>query len=126
MINLDFSTFSKQGLVGLGKAISHYLSLGLVISIPITDNQGYDLILDRKNQLLKIQVKTTKTKERSGFYKVSLRTISGRKIIGFDYKKFDLLYVLTAENISYEIPNNELKNYKNAIVLNSKWDKFKL
>jgi hypothetical protein len=33
---------------------------------------------------------------------------------------------LTAENISYEIPNNELKNYKNAIVLNSKWDKFKL
>jgi hypothetical protein len=124
MINLNFNTYAKQGLVGLGKAISHYLSLGEVVSIPITDNQGYDLVLDSKEKLFKIQVKTSNTKSKSGFNVVYLRTVSGRKVIGFDPSKFDILFILTSENKIYQIPNDVLKPYKNMLTLNSKWDQY--
>jgi hypothetical protein len=124
MIKIKFENYAKQGLVGLGRAISHYLSLGDVVSIPITDNQGYDLIVDSKGSLQKIQVKTAFSKSKSGFNVVFLRTISGRKVIGFDYKKFDIVFILTSDNKTYEIPSIELKNYKNAVTLNPRWDKY--
>lgn len=38
-------------------AIAYYSKLGWTISIPVTDSQDYDLIVDTGTKLLKVQVK---------------------------------------------------------------------
>ena len=52
----------KQGDIGMCYAIAYFSKLGYTISIPITDSQDYDLIIDNGIELLKVQVKTTKFK----------------------------------------------------------------
>lgn len=125
MLNFNFKNHSKQGLVGLGKAMSYYLTSGYIVSIPITDNQGYDLIVDDGQQLYKIQVKTTRYKVSKHFV-VQLRTISGRKILGFNPKNFDQIFILTQNNETYLIPSDVLKKYKCTITLTKIWDKYKI
>lgn len=49
----------KQGDMGMCYAIAYYSKLGWTISIPVTDSQDYDLIVDTGTKLLKVQVKTT-------------------------------------------------------------------
>lgn len=62
----EFSTFTKQGNVGLAYAIAYYSSY--TISIPLTDSQDYDIIVDTGNTLLK--VKTTTCKKDNGNYQL--------------------------------------------------------
>ena len=38
----DFSTYSKQGNVGVAYAIAYYSKLGYTVSVPLTDTQDYD------------------------------------------------------------------------------------
>lgn len=44
-----------QGNVGM----AFYSKLGRIVSIPMTDSQDYDLLVDNGENILKIQVKTT-------------------------------------------------------------------
>lgn len=62
--------------------------LGWTISIPVTDSQDYDLIVDTGTKLLKVQVKTTAQVSEHGIYIVSLRTCGGNKS-GHTAKTFD-------------------------------------
>lgn len=54
-----FKNTKKQGDYGLGSAISYFTSQGYNISIPLTDSQDYDLVVeDTAGFLKKVQVKT--------------------------------------------------------------------
>lgn len=109
----ECKTNKDQGNIGLAKALYELHLLGYRISIPITENQNYDLIVDKDNKLYRVQVKTTKQKSKYGIYGVNLRTLGGNQSFHTIKKHktgdYDLLYVLTDENTSYLIPDSEIK-----------------
>lgn len=109
----ECKTNKDQGNIGLAKAIYELQVLGYRISIPITENQNYDLIADKDNRLYRVQIKTTRQKSKYGIYSVNLRTLGGNQSFHTIKKHkagdYDLLYVLTDENISYLIPDSEIK-----------------
>jgi hypothetical protein len=106
----ECKTKKDQGNIGLVKAIYELQVLGYRISIPITENQNYDLIVDKDNTLYRVQVKTTKQKSKYGIFRVSLRTLGGNQSFHTIKKRkkgdYDLLYVLTDDNTSYLIPDS--------------------
>ena len=43
--------------MGLGKAIDFFTSHNITVAIPLNDTQGYDLVVDIKGELKRVQVK---------------------------------------------------------------------
>lgn len=113
-------TSKDQGNIGLAKAIFELQVLGYRTSIPITENQKYDLICDDGHALNRVQIKTTKQKSRYGVFMANLRTLGGNQSFHTIKKRvegdYDLLYVLTDDNVSYLIPDTVIVA-KNAISL---------
>lgn len=104
--------WKKQGDIGMCYAIAYYSKMGWTISIPITDSQDYDLIVDTGSSLLKVQVKTTGQTAPSGVSVVSLRTNGGNKSgntsKNFDQNQCDLLFIMTDRAEFFSIPRNEI------------------
>ena len=104
--------WKKQGDIGMCYAIAYYSKMGWTISIPITDSQDYDLIIDTGTSLLKVQVKTTTQIASSGASIVSLRTNGGNKSGNttktFETNNCDLLFVMTDLPDFYSIPRKEI------------------
>ena len=102
----------KQGDIGMCYAMAYYAKLGWTVSVPVTDSQDYDLIVDTGTKLLKVQVKTTAQVSEHGIYIVSLRTCGGNKsghtAKTFDNNQSDLLFVLTDNGDCYSIPKSEI------------------
>lgn len=105
-------TNKDQGNIGLAKALYELQLLGYRISVPLTENQKYDLIGDKDGILFRIQVKTTKHKSKYGIYYANLRTLGGNQSFNTIKKRekgdWDLLYILTNENVSYLIPDEDI------------------
>lgn len=53
-----FLNYKKQGDAGVGQAIAWFSLKGYNISIPLTDSQDYDLIVEMDGSLKKVQIKT--------------------------------------------------------------------
>lgn len=123
-------TNTDQGNIGLSKAIYELQMLGYRISIPLTENQKYDLIGDKDGKLFKIQVKTTRYKSKYGVFGVNLRTLGGNqsfhKITKREKGDYDLLYVLTAKNESYLIDEKGIGENKNLVSLGKDKEKYKI
>lgn len=109
-------------------AMAYYSKLCWTISVPITDTQDYDLIVDTGTNLLKVQVKTTKA-FRDNYFQVGLRTSSGNKnvttIKDFSENSSDLLFVLTEAGDCYSIPRIEITS-KTQLTLNAKFLPYKV
>jgi hypothetical protein len=86
-MSLIQSNSKKQGDVGLGDAIAYFTRLGYTVSIPLTDSQDYDLIVDDGTSIKRVQIKTTRFKVYNIFI-VSL-TIKGGNRTFSKIKKFD-------------------------------------
>jgi hypothetical protein len=123
---LNAKNTKKQGDIGLGHAIAYFVSAGYTVSIPLTDSQDYDLIVDN-GTLYRVQVKTTKYKSQYGIYLVSLTVKGGNRsyntIKPFDSTKVDLVFVLTNSGDKYLIPS---KGLGSRINLGKKYDTFKV
>lgn len=104
---------SKQGNIGLGKAISIFTEVGINVAIPLNDTQDYDLIIDI-GKLKKISVKTTKFRQKNGKFAVLLKRCGGsaknRKIKHFNNKNNDFLFCFTSNNEIYLIPSCKIKS----------------
>ncbi|HUH07282.1 MAG TPA: group I intron-associated PD-(D/E)XK endonuclease [Egibacteraceae bacterium] len=119
-----------QGEIGLGAAIAWFTSEGYSVSIPLCDNQPYDLVVEDRasGDLLRVQVKTSTGKNASGTFVVRLFTAGGnqsfhtRKL--FDNTASDLLFVLTDDREIYVIPCREIPN-RNLIALGAKWRQYR-
>lgn len=101
------------GNAGLAVAIGYFGANGMTVSVPLNDTQDYDLVVDYKGCLKKVQVKATNSISKSGAYVVQLKTVSGttRKV----YKTVrdtdvDILFCLCGDGTMYLIPVNEIKN----------------
>ena len=113
-------TNKDQGNIGLSKAIYELQVLKFRISIPFTENQNYDLIVDKDSILYRVQIKTTRQKNKYGIFQVNLRTLGGNQSFHTIKKRkagdYDLLYALTDDNVSYLIPDKTIKA-ENALSL---------
>ena len=119
---------SKQGNLGLGKAIEYFVSKGYNISIPLNDTQKYDLVVDIEDKLYRVQVKTTRHKV-CNCYAVELKNTGGSsgkyKVRYFDNTKSDYLFVYVADETMYLIPCSIIKSI-NQLSLNKNYEKYKV
>lgn len=120
----------KQGDVGLGSAIAWFCSEGYTVCIPLTDSQGYDLVVEDDERLYRVQVKTTSFKDKYGRFFTSLtvkggnRTGTGR-IKKFSKRSADMLFVLTSDGDRYLFLVEEEWNNQ-SLTLGEKYSNFKI
>ena len=119
-------TTVEQGAVGMAAAIFQYQRLGFTVLVPLIDNQEYDLVVEKDEEFLRVQVKTTKYK-RNEHYVVQVKTVrpnkTENKITTFGHG-CDLLFVLCDNGDCYSIPRAEITT-KNEVRLN-KFESHKL
>lgn len=104
----------KQGDAGLGAAIGWFTSCGYHVSIPLTDSQAYDLVVDIEGVLCKVQVKTTTQRAASRVFVTELRTKGGNKsgngrVKFFEPDEVDYLFILTGDGSNFLIPSDKVK-----------------
>lgn len=103
----------KQGDVGTGYAITYFLTNGYTVSIPMSDSQTYDLVVEKGGKFKRVQCKTSFKKNKHGIYQVELRTVSNTRGKQFEIRKpskknFDLLFVTDGDGKMYLIPSLEV------------------
>lgn len=118
----------QQGDIGLGSCIAFFSSKCYVVSIPLTDSQDYDLVIEENGKLKKVQVKTTSFKINNKYYNFNLSVKGGNRtskgsVKHFDNTKVDYIFVLCDNGIRYLIPSKEV-SAKNCVTLYSPWDKY--
>ena len=102
----------KKGDIGLGVAIGYFTEKGYTVSIPLTDSQDYDLIVDIPDVGIKrVQIKTTEYKTKHGIYTINLSVKGGNRsfntIKKFNWKNSDYLFVYTCDKRKFFIPTWE-------------------
>lgn len=126
---INATSWTKQGDIGEARAIYEYTKLGFSVSRTLFDSSKYDLIIDTGEGLERVQVKTTSFKERSGYYSVNLKTSGGSSSKGTIRNRtdgdYDYLFVLTGDGNCWSIPVDS-DTPKTNIVLNKKYDKYRL
>lgn len=98
---------------------------GLTVSKPPADSSPYDFIVDTGKKLLRIQVKSTRQKDRSGRYHFNLKT--GRQDRAYTAAEvhFFVLYIVELD-LFYIIPQALLRGKKTLKIYdNAKYDAFK-
>ena len=114
-----------QGEIGLSDAIGWFGRRGLTVSVPLADNQAYDLIVDVDGALAKVQVKTATGVSPHGRYVAKLATAGGNQSFhtrkDFDPALSDVLFVLTNGGDRYVIPSATV-TAKASINLGNKWE----
>tara|TARA_B100002019_G_C20696068_1_gene323403 strand:+ start:90 stop:473 length:384 start_codon:yes stop_codon:yes gene_type:complete len=121
---MEFKNSKKKGDFGVGQAIAYYTKKSYTVSIPITDSQDYDLIIENENGLQKIQVKTTSNGS------VNLRIMGGNSgtVQKFGNEVvYDILFAVCDSGEKFEIPKEEFRKHKNSLsLLCGKYDQFKI
>ena len=116
---MQFDTNKDKGRTGLALAIGYYGSHGYTVSIPLNDTQDYDLIIDKNNQLFRVQVKATSQRTEYGYTVFNAFSAGGTN--GTKYKTLkdshcDIVFVVTELAEMYEIPISDI-NTKSAFTL---------
>jgi hypothetical protein len=129
MLGFRALTTVSQGTVGLGLAIGYFTRKGYVVSLPLNDNQGYDLIID-DGQLNRVQVKTTRARTKNGrHYKVLLKSVRHNKTVNrvhlFDKTSVEYLFVVVEDERQYLIPSGDV-GVLNTLTLDERFEKFKV
>ena len=123
-----YKNTKQQGDFGLGQAIAYFAKMGWVVSIPLTDSQGYDLIVDDGADLLKVQVKTTSQVSPEGVFVLEMRTKGGNKsgqTVKYIDQEIDFVFASTTSGDNYLIPKEKYLG-KGRINLGHKVEKYRL
>lgn len=104
----------QKGDIATGFAISHFLSNGYEVCLPIGDKRDYDLVIEKDGKLDTVQVKYAGLYPSKGnVCRVGLRITGGNQ--SYNYAKkyaddaFDILFVYTARGQVYVLPWAEIK-----------------
>lgn len=119
----------KQGDVGVAMAISHYVKLGYIVSIPFTVSSKYDLIIDTGSELRRVQVKTSTFEIKPGIHRVTLCTNTrpsgvNAKIL-ISSLTCDELFVYVINGDSYVIPSTLIDGMV-SINLGTKYEQYRV
>jgi hypothetical protein len=119
----------EKGDLAVAKATVYFIERGNEVLLPFGDKQPYDMVIERKNKLLKVQCKYTNHKSEYGVYIVPVRVMGGNRSrnTAKTYEKgdFDILFVYTESGDIYEIPSKIWTKYRNAISLGKYFDGYK-
>jgi hypothetical protein len=120
----------QQGDIGLGSAISYLTMMGYTVSVPLTDSQDYDLVVDIEGKLNKVQVKTTSQKSSNG-YEVELRTLGGNQSWNgvakfFNSQRVDYLFVVTENGRRFFIPAESIEAKSRVTIGNEKYNEYEI
>jgi hypothetical protein len=122
----------RQGNVGMASAIYYFTKNGFNVSIPLTDSQEYDILVeDSEGALYRVQVKTTRYNRRgTGPYEASLMVSGGNRTgIGkkrmISVSKCDIVYILCEDGSQYLLPTKIIYGKKN-IALGIEYRRFKV
>src|SRR5574341_2222316 len=120
----------KQGDVGLGIAIGWFSSRGYHVSVPLTDSQDYDLVVEADGRFFSVQVKTTYHQKYPGIYCATLKVSGGNrsgtgKVKYFDPKRIHYLFILTERGDMYLIPSYVVTN-RTSINLGEQYQEFRV
>jgi hypothetical protein len=117
-----------QGEIGLGDAIGWFARRHLTVSVPLADNQPYDLVVDVGGALARVQVKTTTRRSPYARYVVQLETRGGNQSFHTgresDEAAVDLLYVLTDDGDRYVIPTTAVRS-RRTLTLGDRYATFR-
>ena len=118
-------TTVEQGAVGLAAAIFYFQKSGYNVSLPLIDNQNYDIIIEKDGNFFTVQVKTTKTIKNGG-YVAQLKKVrpnkTENKISPLD--KCDFVFTLCDNGDMYNIPFDQLTS-RNTLTIKL-YSKFKV
>lgn len=122
-------TTKKRGDIGLGMAIGVLTAKGATVSLPLTDSQDYDLIVDLDGALQRVQVKTV-SYHRHGYFQVNLACRGGNRSKNAATKKnsgmaYDLFFVVTENGDCYLIPKSQL-TAEYSFALTEEWDTYRV
>lgn len=121
-------TWTKRGNIGEARAIYEYTKMGYEVCRTLFDSAKYDLIVDMNGELKRVQVKTTSFKKRD-FYVANLKTSGGNSssnsITNREEGDYDILFILTDDDICYSIPTDDLKVFT-SLTLTEKYNQFKI
>lgn len=106
----------NRGRAGMSLAIAYYGSNGYTVSIPLSDTQWYDLVIEKDGIFQTVQCKCTTAKDGA----INLKSCGGTNGSVYDSIKnhpIDFLFCLNGTtNIMYSIPVQDIPNEK-AIML---------
>ena len=89
------------------QCISAFYEIGYSVSIPYGENNRYDFIADVEGHLVRVQVKTSSTKDDGKSYSFSCRSsrTNGKRTINKKYNKSEIDYFATfIKNRCYLVP----------------------
>lgn len=117
-----------QGKLGLVYAITALAERGYSISVPLIDDQPYDLVADDGTRLLKVQVKSTQYKPNGKDYVVQLKHVHHNKTENilryFDNTLVDLVVIVCDNKDTFIIPSLEI-TARTGMTLGEKYTKYK-
>lgn len=105
----------EQGAIGLAQAVAWFTRNGYEVSLPISEAQRYDLVVeDEHGDLKKVEVKTTTHRNVRGRFVAQIKTCGGNQswngtVKRFDPDEVDILYVLTDSWDEYVIPTDHVR-----------------
>lgn len=113
----------KNGALGELAAMKHFLSEGYEIYSAVTDSSTFDMLLVKDNTVLKVEVKTTSTRNRSDTgWEVQLKSVRSNRttnrIVNFESTKTDLLVVYVTTLDKLYVFNSKDIMQKTAMVIN--------
>lgn len=119
-----------QGNAGLGIAIAYFSRIGVQVAIPLTDTQRWDLIIENRDRLERVQVKTTTQRTpKEGGYVVHLRTVgcNTKRTVTRDFHPTDYewLFVVCGDACVYMIPTGVI-TARTQLYLGRKYEPFRL
>lgn len=119
----------ERGDTAVGQAISHYLSRGYEVCLPIGDKRHYDFIAERAGNIERVQVKFAGLSKRKNRCLAGLRVTGGNQSYQYARKygdnAFDVLFVYTERGDKYRIPWKGVKCRSELTVESREYLKFK-
>lgn len=118
------------GDVGVGQAIAYFTKLGYTVLFPLSDSQDYDLVVDIKGSLKKVQVKTGGAFTPNNTPVIALRTLGGNQSWSGVVKcvmdtDIDFLFCYHLAAGAYLVPKAELIT-RTMLLLNSTKERYKV
>lgn len=122
-----FETNQDKGRAGIAAAIGYFGTHGYTVCIPLNDTQGYDLVVDNGEKLMKISCKATSSKSKSGATIVGLRNCGGTNggVYGRENEKGnDYVFVLNEKQEMWLLPQDILTS--NSMTLGEKYSQYRI
>lgn len=105
-------TTNYKGRLVLTKAIEYYTKNEYIVSIPLNDEQFYDLVVEKDGIFTPVQCKFGGAKTRKeGVYGCNLRTVGGNgKIYRHASTEKGIIFCMRPDGICYAIPTKNIPN----------------